>query len=404
MKISRDTLQNYFEAPLPSTADVADAFTFHCFEIEAVEGDVLDIKVLPNRAKDCSSEEGIAAELGAILDAPLKQKAVAGFSDKTVEVSVARINAILGSAFSEKEVEDVFRRLRFSVEKSGDMFRIAAPLPRTDIQIPEDVAEEVGRILGYDRILETELPMCDVRRPTLDVGRRTSHIPDQARYRGIERMKDQLVEQGFIEVSTQSFAKKGDVYLANPLDKTKPALRASLEENLKDALARAKQYAPLMLPPKQPIKLFEVGTVFPKEGEYLELRMTERVPEWGESVGTVDNLTIAKLEDYGKDYEPKRYRLGAYKPFSVYPFITRDIALWVPSGTEAREIENVIRVGAGDLLARFDQFDRFEKKGRVSYAFRLIFQSRERTLTDQEVSGIMEPMTAALVAKGYEVR
>ena len=176
MKISRNDLQSYFEAPLPSTAEIADAFTFHCFEIEAVEGDVLDIKVLPNRAKDCSSEEGIAAELSAIIDMPLKQKTAAGFSDKTVEVSLARINAILGSDFSEKEVEDVFRRLRFSVEKNAGTYRIAAPLPRVDIQIPEDVAEEVGRILGYDRVLPTELSP-------------TPEAPDQARYRGIERIR-----------------------------------------------------------------------------------------------------------------------------------------------------------------------------------------------------------------------
>ena len=396
MKISRNELQNYFTAPLPSTAAIADAFTFHCFEIEEVEGDILDIKVLPNRAADCSSGEGIAAELSAILDLPLKSKSAEGFSDKTVDVSLARINAILGSSFSEVEVADVFRRLRFHVEKNGEVFRIAAPLPRTDIEIPEDVAEEVGRILGYDRVSAIELPP-------------VSQMPDQARYRGIERMKDQLVEQGFIEISTQSFAIEGDISLANPLDKTKPALRTSLEENLKDALERAKQYAPLVLPPKTPMKLFEIGSVFPQTAEYLELRMTERVPEWGDAAGTTDNLTIAKLEEYGKEYTPIRYALGAYKPFSLYPFITRDIAVWAGGGAEGAErsevsIEKIIREHAGGLLLRLDQFDHFEKEGKVSYAFRLVFQSHERTLTDEEVAGSMANITAMLAAKGYEVR
>lgn len=391
MKISRDDLQKHFEPALPSTAVIADAFTFHCFEIEEVEGDVLDIKVLTNRAADCNSEAGIAAELSAILDLPLKNEPASGFSDKKVEVSLARINAILGADFSEAEIEAVFRRLRFQVEKNGNAYRVAAPLPRVDIGIPEDVAEEVGRILGYDRILETELSPL-------------SGTPDQARYRGIERIKDFLVERGFIEISTQSFAKKGDIFLANPLDRTKPALRTSLEENLKDALERAKQYAPLALPPKTAVKLFEVGTVFPKEGEYLELRMTERVKEWGDAAGISDNLSVANLEEYGKDYVPTRYSLGAYKSFSVYPFITRDIALWVPSGTDVSVIESVLRENAGELLLRLDQFDHFEKEGRVSYAFRLVFQSRERTLTDDEVSGIMGKISAALRAAGHEVR
>ena len=54
MKISREDLQKYFEVALPSTAAIAEAFTFHCFEIEEIEGDVLDIKVLTNRAADCN--------------------------------------------------------------------------------------------------------------------------------------------------------------------------------------------------------------------------------------------------------------------------------------------------------------------------------------------------------------
>ncbi len=391
MKISRNELQKYFKDPLPSAADIADAFTFHCFEIEEVAGDVLDIKVLPNRAADCSSASGIAAELSTILDLPLKDEPDSIFSDATVEVSLARINAILGAHFSEAEVEDAFRRLRFRAVKNGDAYRVTAPLPRTDIEIPEDIAEEVGRVLGYERILADELPPLPVP-------------PEQARFRGIERMKDMLVEQGFIEVSTQSFAPRGAVALENPMDKTKPALRTSLEENLRDALARAQRYAPLVLPPKQKVKLFEVGTVFPKEGEYLELRMTERVSAWGEHSALADNLSIAKLEEYGKGYTPKRYQLSAYRPFSVYPFITRDVALWVPETARAEEIADAIRTHAGALLVRLDQFDRFSKGGKVSYAFRLIFQSTERTLTDEEVNGAMEHVIAALEAKGYEVR
>ncbi len=391
MKISRNELQKYFKDPLPSAADIAGAFTFHCFEIEEVAGDVLDIKVLPNRAADCSSASGIAAELSTILDLPLKDESDSIFSDATVEVSLARINAILGAHFSEAEVEDAFRRLRFHAAKNGDAYRVAAPLPRTDIEIPEDIAEEVGRVLGYERILADELPPLPAP-------------PEQARFRGIERMKDMLVEQGFIEVSTQSFAPRGAVVLENPMDKTKPALRTSLEENLRDALARAQRHAPLVLPPKRAVKLFEVGTVFPREGEYLELRMTERVSAWGEHATLVDNLSAAKLEEYGKGYTPKRYQLSAYKPFPVYPFITRDIALWVPEAARAEEVSDAIRAHAGALLVRLDQFDRFSKGGKVSYAFRLIFQSTERTLTDEEVNGAMEHVIAALEAKGYEVR
>jgi phenylalanyl-tRNA synthetase beta chain len=305
-----------------------------------------------------------------------------------VSTTLSHINGLLGSNFITTEVQDAFRRLDLPCVTSGEVFTITPPFERTDLVIPEDLVEEVGRIIGYDRIEPAELPKI--------IGE-----PNQARYRGVERMKDQLVEQGFTEVSTQSFTKKGDVYLANPLDQTKPALRTSLEENLTDALERAKRYAPLVLPPGEHPKLFEVGTVFPKSGEYLELRMTETA--W-EGVPLHDNLSVAKLEEYGTGYEPKRYELGAYQPFSAYPFVLRDIALWSPVGTEPAVIESAIRDSANELLVRLDQFDRFEKEGRVSYAFRLVFESPERTLTDEEVNGIMDKISAALTRKGYEIR
>lgn len=394
MKITRDQLQGYFDAPLPEMQELADAFTFHAFEIESVEGDVLDIKVLPNRAADCATPLGVAHELSAILDLPLTGAAAPSYAGQpTVAVTIARLNAILGAGFSREEVLGVFRRLQFQVEEEGETLRVTAPAPRADIVIPEDVAEEIGQILGYDRVPAIELPPL-------------AGIPDQARFRGIERMKDQLVEQGYIEVSTQSFAKKGDVELANPLDKTHPYLRTSLEGNLADALARAKLSAPVVLAPDQKPKLFEVGTVFPKEGEYLELHMTERVSAWGEAAGISDNLSVAKLEEYGKDYEPVRYELGAYRPFSLYPFVTRDISMWLTDSDEARgAVLKTFAEQGTELLQQVQLVDQFtNKEGRQSLSFRLVFQSFDRTLTDDEVNGIMDALAAALAASGFEVR
>ncbi len=316
---------------------------------------------------------------------------------KPVSILLERINSLLGSSFTAEEVSDAFNRLGFGIRvanstKGGSVsFTILPPFERTDIVISEDLVEEVGRILGYDRLLPAEVPPL-------------SGQPDQARFRGVERMKDQLVEQGFIEVSTQAFIKKGDIMLANPLDKKKPALRTSLKENLDKALAQARHYAPLVLAPGQKPRLFEVGSVFQKEGEYVELRMTETVKAWGDNFPTVDNLSKANLEEYGKNYQPKRYELGPFKPFSQYPFITRDVAAWAPEGATAESTFESIKNAAGDLLARLELLDYFEKDGRISYAYRLIFQSFERTLTDEEANTAMERVSKALENAGYEVR
>jgi phenylalanyl-tRNA synthetase beta subunit len=313
--------------------------------------------------------------------------------EKEVSVSLQKVNAVLGSSFSQEDVEGVFKRLGLTYTVADSFFTIDPPFERTDLTIAEDLIEEVGRSIGYEHIASQQV--APLTEPA-----------DQARFCGMERMKDQLVEQGFIEVSTQSFAPKGDILLANPLDKNMPALRTSLEDNLKEALVRAKNYAPLVLTPKQKVKLFEVGTVFPKSGEFVELRMTETVPAWGENFPTHDNLSQAKLEEYGKDYEPVRYELGAYKPFSMYPFVSRDISMWIVDTDQARGIISALFAehGAG-LLLRVQLLDQFiNKEGRQSLAFRLIFQSMERTLTDDEVNAIMENITSAVVTAGYEVR
>jgi phenylalanyl-tRNA synthetase beta chain len=125
-----------------------------------------------------------------------------------------------------------------------------------------------------------------------------------------------------------------------------------------------------------------------------------------ENFGTVDTLAVGKLADFGNDYVPKRYELGAYKPFSLYPFIVRDISMWITDSDEARGVVfNLFAEHGAGLLQQVQLLDQFiNKEGRQSLAFRLIFQSFDRTLTDEEVNGIMTGITAELVAKGYEVR
>lgn len=77
MLISYLWLQKYFDKKLPSPERVADALTFHAFEIESLEkkdnDTIIDVKVLPNRTHDALSHLGIAKEISAILNIPLKK-------------------------------------------------------------------------------------------------------------------------------------------------------------------------------------------------------------------------------------------------------------------------------------------------------------------------------------------
>ena len=50
-------------------------------------------------------------------------------------------------------------------------------------------------------------------------------------------------------------------------------------------------------------------------------------------------------------------------------------------------------------------FDEFKKDGKTSYAFRLVFQSYDRTLTDQEVNEVMNTITEKITEQeGWQVR
>lgn len=322
----------------------------------------------------------------------------------SVVASLEKINGILGTVFSHSQVAGVFARLGFGVKIIGDTFTITPPFERTDIRIPEDLVEEVGRIIGYDAVEPLLLP-------------EMSENPDQAHFRGAQRIKDFFVAQGFTEISTQSFAKNGDIALANPLDKTKPALRTSLAKNMEAAYTQAIQYAPLVLAPGQKPKLFEIGNVFTKDDERLVLAYVGEVAGADElngilaqnTVGAGDVIEIplhsADLVSLGKDYIPLRCELGAYHPFSSYPFIARDIAVWVPEGTAQSAVTNIIVAEGGDLIAQGPTlFDECKKDGKISYAFRFVFQAMDRTLTDPEANAVMERIYAKLGALGFTVR
>jgi len=67
----------------------------------------------------------------------------------TIDISASEINSLLGTDYSEKTIQDTLENVGFSVQGS---FSIRAPFWRTDIHIPEDIIEEIGRLLGYDNI------------------------------------------------------------------------------------------------------------------------------------------------------------------------------------------------------------------------------------------------------------
>ncbi len=296
-------------------------------------------------------------------------------------VSVEKINKILGTNLTGADVADVFKRLGFVHKEQDGVFEVQPPMERLDIGIPEDLVEEVGRIVGYEKIPSTELPAFP-KKPEVNKN-----------FYAAEHLRQSLISEGYSEVFSSVFADKGERVVLNKVDGVRPYLRDSLSAGLKEAVTKN------VLNRIEKVKIFEIGTVW-KDGkeeivfstgtEGSKIKEDQSLPIPDELPSAYEDLPLSKTIQY--------------KPFSKFPYIARDIALWVSTRTESEEVISVIQKTAGELCARVELFDTFEKNGKVSLAFHIVFQSFERTLEDAEVNKIMEKVTKVVAEKGWEVR
>lgn len=333
---------------------------------------------------------------------------------RVLTVTADRINGILGTHIDPLEIQRLLEKQGFVV--SGDAeFLVTVPFERTDIAIAEDFAEEVARVYGYNTIPDTPLPAA------------TLPLRALASYAAAESLRVVLAAHGFTEVMTYSLGAKGSVRLKNSFASDKAFLRESLVPGITEALTKNEYNAPL-IGEYEAVKIFEIGSVFLADetedvrvcigarmlgGKNKEARANELVQTIlaalsirCDSKNGIAEFSLKELSARAPDEYANNTGIDgvSYKPFSVYPFVLRDIAFWAPENTDSAEVLRTITENAGALLVRNDLFDTFSKDGRTSYAYHLVFQSMERTLTDDEVGGIMQNVEQVLRAKGYEVR
>jgi len=94
----------------------------------------------------------------------------------------------------------------------------------------------------------------------------------------------------------------------------------------------------------------------------------------------------------------------AYRAPSKYPAIVRDLSLLVQPQTKIDQVLDIIENIGGALIIDTELFDVYEKGGQKGLAFRIIYQSNERTLTDVEVNASQQKIIKAMEERGWEAR
>lgn len=346
---------------------------------------------------------------------------------KTVEVSLDKINSLLGLDLSIDEVSEVLNKLKFESKNDENIFKINIPLERLDLNIPADLVEEIGRIYGYDKVPEQEIPEMDF----------DAKISKE--YAVNSLIRKTLTDIGFSEVVTRSFVSKGELMPIKPAAEDRKYLRDSIQEEMNKVLELNQKNADWL--GLNHIKMFEIGKVFGGEKEnYSEHMMLclgsinkngikkpkstsfikEAVEKLEEVLGYKFEIKINEDQDLIislplKDIYEK-VNVGSYQEFpdikndvyqsvSQYPFVLRDIAVWLPNETSSDELVTIIKKNAGELLVKEPRlFDEYQKDDKTSFAYRLVFQSHEKTLTDDEVNEIMNSINSEIESKDWEIR
>ncbi len=373
---------------------------------------------------------------------------------RTIELEPDRINALLGTDISEADMVEYLRRLEIPVE--GHEIRV--PSWRPDLVGMADIAEEVGRLFGYNNIPTTTF------RGAATEGGYTEAMKLENRAGSLCR------SLGYSEILTYSFVSpsifdqirlpedsslRNAMRIQNPLGEDASIMRTVALPSMLAILARNNAYH------NDAVKLYELAKVYlPKPGQILpdepkhlvlgtygehedffkmkgeieaflrgmnvpEARYTAekhdptfhpgrcaRVSVGGVDLGCFGQIHPLVARSYGIDGEIFAAELNftallslqlpekTYTPLPKYPAVTRDIAVVCGEAVTVAALSDCIRTAGGKLLRSVELFDIYRGKGIASgsksAAFRLTLRADDRTLTDADSDGVVSAVLAAL--------
>ena len=414
-----------------------------------------------DRACQLMEELGAGEVVGGMVDVCSETR-----EPSRVKFEPEKINKLLGTSLTKEEMIDYLGRVELAYDEKTD--EIVAPTFRQDIHCNADVAEEVARFYGYDKI-----PM------TLPTGEATTgKLPFKLRIQEVAR--DIAEYCGFSEGMSYSFEspkvfdklcipKDSDlrkvITISNPLGEDYSIMRTSTLNGMLASLStnynrrnkdvRLYELGNIYLPKSLPItELPDERTMFTLgmygNGDFFDMKGV--CEEFFEKIGMKKKVTYdpnsekpflhpgrqanmiyeGKVVGYLGEVHPSvadNYSIGEkayiavidildilefagfnhkYTGIAKYPAVTRDLSLVVPHAVLAGQIEEIFDQRGGNILESYQLFDIYEgaqiEKGFKSMAYSLVFRAHDKTLGENEISAVMKKIMNGLNGLGIELR
>ena len=377
--------------------------------------------------------------------------------EKEIEITFKNINDVLGTIIPNEEILNVFRKLGFTYKVNGETIKVKVPTRRLDISIKEDLIEEVSRIYGVDNI-EGKLPIVPMRKGSYDKTQR--EIRNKMIALGLkETLTYVLINDK--EVNGYTLDKFEPLKLLDPITEDRNTLRYSMIPSLykvyeynkareqkdisifeigKGFYKKGEVYGEdtklcvLMsgkystgLNNNKTVDFYVIKGIAEEVLDYLGYAgrysfMKQEMPKEmhpgqsaminvnGSNIGMIGKIhpSVTKddvfvLEINLDELFTKKVGKMKYKEFSKFPSINKDIALVVDKKSVSKDIEKVIKSAGGSLLTNIEVFDVYTGVGvgidKKSIAYSLTFSDMKKTLTDEEINGLMDKIIDAVSKK-----
>jgi phenylalanyl-tRNA synthetase beta chain len=378
-----------------------------------------------------------------------------------ISLNPAQVTRIAGVSIAPDETKAALQRLRCRVDDKNTTWAVAVPSDRLDLAAEHDLVEEVIRLIGLEKIpAKSPGPVAEEQLSGLAAWREL--VRDTLWQLGHTETYNFSFGDEKANELTQWPPSTAPVAVANPPSPEQRYLRGSLVPQIAQQLLRNRAE---LIRPQAERSLFEVGTVF-RSGEgavvpgvveeervaavtigsdslpraraaaraVVELfGLTEETDKFGGAASCPPparlvkklrqpvayfELSLTRLAAHTKVipvYRPKMPGdMATYQPIAKYPAVYRDISVLVDHPIGIERVQEVIERAGGELVVEVDLFDVYDAAAdstattaspRQSLAFHLTYQSRKKTLTDDEVDKRQHAIVTALKKElGADIR